>query len=119
VIILDTDIATLLSYGKTEKLKQRIAAINKGEQLSLTVITEMEMLEGRFASIKKAADREQLQAAMERFLQTERFLASFDRLNVDNTVSAHFDDLLKGKKTRKMRRTDMLIASIALARIRY
>lgn len=54
MIVLDTDIATLLSYGKTDKLNKRIAALDKGEKLGLTIITQMEMLDGRFASIKKA-----------------------------------------------------------------
>ena len=115
MIILDTDIATLLSYGKTDKLNQRIATLDKGEKLALTIITRMEMLDGRIASVKKAADKDELRVAMERFLQTERLLVSFRRLNVDNAGLTHFESLLKGKKTRKMRRTDMLIAFIALA----
>ena len=115
MIVLDTDIATLLSYGKTDKLNKRIATLDKGEKLALTIITRMEMLDGRFASVKKAADQDELRVAMERFLQTERFLVSFSRLNVDNAGLTHFESLLKGKKSRKMRRTDMLIACIALA----
>ena len=115
MIILDTDIATLLSYGKTDKLNKRIATLHKSEKLALTIITRMEMLDGRIASVKKAADKDELRVAMERFLQTERLLVSFRRLNVDNAGLTHFESLLKGKKTRKMRRTDMLIACIALA----
>ena len=115
MIVLDTDIATLLSYGKTDKLNKRIAALDKGEKPALTIITRMEMLDGRFANIKKAANQDELRVAMERFLRTEKFLASFGRLNVDPAALAHFENLLKGKKTKKMRRTDMLIACIALA----
>ena len=115
MIVLDTDIATLLSYGKNDKLNKRISTLDKGEKLALTIITRMEMLDGRFASIKNAADQDELRMAMERFLQTERFLVSFSRLNVDNAGLTHFENLLKGKKTRNMRRTDMLIACIALA----
>ena len=33
MIVLDTDIATLLSYGKTDKLNKRIAALDKGERI--------------------------------------------------------------------------------------
>jgi tRNA(fMet)-specific endonuclease VapC len=115
MIVLDTDIATLLSYGKTAKLNARIAGLDNGEKLALTIITRMEMLAGRFASIKNAADHKELRMGMERFFQTERFLLSFSRLNVDNAALTHFESLLKGKKTKKMRRNDMLIACIALA----
>jgi len=115
MIVLDTDIATLYSYGKTDNLNKRIAAMDKGEKLALTVITRLEMLGGRFASIKNAADQDELQLAMDRFLQTERFLATFSRPNVDHAALTHFEKLLKGKKTKKMRRNDMLIACIALA----
>ena len=115
MIVLDTDIATLLSYGKTDKLNKRISTLDKGEKLALTIVTRMEMLDGRFASIKNAADQDELRVAMERFLRTEIFLASFSRLNVDHAALAHFENLLKGKKTKKMRRSDMLIACIALA----
>ena len=113
MIVLDTDIATLLSYGKTDKLNKRIATQEKGEKLALTIITAMEMLDGRFASIKKAADQDELRVAMQRFLQTEKFVLSFSRLDLDYAALAHFESLLKGKKTKKMRRTDMLIACVA------
>src|SRR5438876_1180486 len=53
--VLDTDIVTLLSYGKTDKLQARIAAVEEGEVLAVTVITRMEVLQGRFANIRNAA----------------------------------------------------------------
>lgn len=52
MIVLDTDIATLLSYGKTDKLHKRIAALDKGEKLALTIITRMEMLGGRLRALR-------------------------------------------------------------------
>ncbi len=115
MIVLDTDTATLLSYGKTDKLKKRIAALEKSEVLALTIISQMEMLDGRFASIRNAANQTELQVAMERFLRTEVFLSKFWRLNVDYATLSHFEILLKGRKTRAMRRADMLIACIVLA----
>jgi tRNA(fMet)-specific endonuclease VapC len=52
---------------------------------------------------------------MERFLAAEELLDSFVRLDVNNATREHFGGLLKAKKTKKMRRGDMLIASISLA----
>lgn len=81
MIVLDTDIVTLLSYGKTAKLQARIAAEKEGEVLGVTVITRMEILQGRFASIRNAANQEELRKAMDRFVASEQLLASFVRLD--------------------------------------
>jgi predicted nucleic acid-binding protein len=60
MIVLDTDISTLLSYGTNEKLNGRIDDMPEGEELAVTVITFMEILGGRFASIEKAANEDEL-----------------------------------------------------------
>ena len=113
MIVLDTDIVTLHSYGKTEKLKERIAAV-KDDDLAVSIITRMEILRGRFDNIVTAATQEELKKAMERFVGTEILLARFTRVDVDDAAREHFGNLLQGKKTKKMRRKDMLIACIAL-----
>jgi predicted nucleic acid-binding protein len=113
--VLDTDIVTLLSYGKTEKLQERLAAVAEGEELAVTIITRMEILQGRFASIRNAADPEELRVATERFQASERLLNSFVRLDPNDAAMEHFERLRKGKKTRNIRRGDMLIACITLA----
>ena len=115
MIVLDTDIVTLLSYGKTDKLNGRIAAVEEAEELAVTIITRMEILQGRYASIRTAAKLEELRVAMERFQASEELLNSFVRLDVNDAAREHFGSMLNGKKTKKMRRGDMLIASIALA----
>jgi hypothetical protein len=38
MIVLDTDIVTLLSYGRSDQLQRRIAEA-KGEDLAVTIIT--------------------------------------------------------------------------------
>jgi predicted nucleic acid-binding protein len=115
MIVLDTDIVTLLSYGKTEKLKERLAAVEEGEELAVTLITRMEVLQGRFASIRNAADQEELRVATERFQASEQLLDSFVRLELNDAAREHFERLRKAKKTKNMRRGDLLIACIALA----
>jgi len=59
MIVLDTDIVTLLSYGTKEKLNKRYDEIADGEEVAITVITFMEILEGRFASIETAANEDE------------------------------------------------------------
>jgi predicted nucleic acid-binding protein len=75
----------------------------------------MEVLNGRVANIRTAANRDELQKAMERFLASESLLDSFIRPDTNEATGEHFERLLKHTKAKKMKRGDMLIASIALA----
>jgi predicted nucleic acid-binding protein len=56
MIVLDSDIVTLLSYGQTDKLQQRMASVQRSEELVVTIISCMEILRGRFDGILKAAN---------------------------------------------------------------
>ena len=114
MIVLDTDIVTLYSYGKTEELRRRLENVEATEILAVTVITRMEVLQGRYESILKAADGASLQTASRRFREAEEMLNAFAVLHPDEASCQTFDVLLK-KKRRKMKRPDMLIASISLA----
>jgi tRNA(fMet)-specific endonuclease VapC len=115
MIILDTDIVTLLSYGTNENLPRRIEAVEQSETLAVTVITRMEILQGRFATLRTAANEVELTRAMERFRASEALLASFVELDLNDAATGHFERLRKQKKLNNMRRGDMLIACIALA----
>jgi tRNA(fMet)-specific endonuclease VapC len=115
MIVLDTDIVTLFSYGN-EKIRKRIAGKDEGDELAITIITRMEILAGRFDSIMKAANAPELAIATSRFQSTENILSDFVLLHPTDASCQHFEQLLKPKKgKKKMRRGDMLIASIALA----
>ncbi len=57
MILLDTDILTLLLAGH-EKVKQRLAA--SVDRIAITILTRIEILRGRFDSLLKAADGVQL-----------------------------------------------------------
>jgi tRNA(fMet)-specific endonuclease VapC len=115
MIVLDTDIVTLLSYGQTDKLQQRITGMQESEELAITIITRMEILQGRFASIVKAANDEELLKAMERFRASRELVDSFRLLEVNEAAARHFKEMTKPKKRIKMKRGDMLIACIVLA----
>jgi tRNA(fMet)-specific endonuclease VapC len=115
MIVLDTDIVTLISYGKNEKLRKRLEDVPDDEELAITVITSMEILQGRFASILKAATAAELSAAMERFTDSKAFLESYQLLDVTEDAAKHFTAMTMGKKKPKMKRGDMLNACIALA----
>jgi predicted nucleic acid-binding protein len=75
----------------------------------------MEILQGRYVSVLKAANQEELARAVDRFRASEELLDSFILLEPDEEARAEFERLRRGKKTKGMRRGDMLIAAIALA----
>jgi predicted nucleic acid-binding protein len=114
MIVLDSDIVTLLSYGQTDKLQQRIASVQGSEELAITIITRMEILRGRFDGILKAANEEELMKAMDRFRTSQKLLNSYRLLEIDDAAGQHFKQMMKAKK-RPKRRGDLLIACISLA----
>jgi predicted nucleic acid-binding protein len=116
MIVLDTDIVTLLSYGRNEKLQGRIELVDDEEILAITFITRMEILRGRHDSILKAASTAEMQTATQRFQAAEAMLNDFALLYPTVDSCRHFEALAQPRRgKKKMRRPDMLIASIALA----
>jgi tRNA(fMet)-specific endonuclease VapC len=111
MFILDTDTLShfLRVHGRvTERVKQA------GEEVVITLISRIEVLQGRFASVLKAEDGEKLIQAQRRLEETEADLRRFTILAVGPAV-AEFDRLRENRKLKKIRRGDLLIACIALA----
>ena len=61
MILLDTDTLSLFMDGQ-ERVTERV---RQAGAITITVITQIEILQGRFASILKAADAEQLYRLLE------------------------------------------------------
>jgi predicted nucleic acid-binding protein len=115
MIVLDTDVLTLLSYGKEKKIAERIESIPAGEVLVITAITRMEVLLGRYQSILKAASAAEMEKAAQLFRGSEEVLNDFEVLHPNTDSCRHFEALIKQKRRRNMGRKDLIIASIALA----
>jgi len=111
MFVLDTDTLTHLLLGHKRVLQKRAQAM---AEVTLTVVTWIEVLQGRFASILKAEDGEKLLLAQQRLVETERDLEKFILLRVDAPVAAEFERLRQNKKL-KIGRADLLIAAITLA----
>jgi tRNA(fMet)-specific endonuclease VapC len=111
MFVLDTDTFTHLLHGH-ERVTLRGSQVT--EEVVLTAVIRIEVLQGRFASVLKAEDAEQLLLAQQRLAQSERQLASFAVLPIDAAAAAAFDRLLGTKGLKKIGRGDLLIASIAL-----
>ena len=112
MFVLDTDTLSLLMQGH-ERLEERTSKAE--EEVVITSISRIEVLQGRFASVLKAEDGEKLLLAQQRLDVTEAYLGEVKVLPVDLTASAEFDKLRANKKLKKIGRGDLLIAAVTLA----
>ncbi len=110
--VLDTDTLTLLLQGKPKVLERRK---QESDEVVIAIVGRMEVLQGRFASLFKAADGEELKRGQQRLDQAERDLRPFHVLSITDAVAAEFDRLRQIKRLKKTGRGDLLIAAIALA----
>ncbi len=110
MIILDTDTLTLLL---TEHLQVAERYRREMEEVVLTIISRIETLQGRFATLLKAVDGAELQRGQQRLDRAERDLRPFRILPITPAAAAEFDRL-RQKKLKRIGRDDLLIAAIAL-----
>ena len=112
MILLDTDILSLVLAGKPSV----IARLSRAEDdVAITVITKVEVLQGRYDFLLKASDGDQLQRAQSWVEQIELALRGWNIVGVNAAAAAEFDRLRQLKASRAVGRADLLIASIALA----
>jgi tRNA(fMet)-specific endonuclease VapC len=110
--VLDTDTLTLLLQGHARVLKRRTL---ESDEVVIAVVSRIEVLVGRFASLLKAADGEELKRGQLRLDAAERDLRPFRVLPINDAVATEFDSLRQIKRLKKIGRGDLLIAAIALA----
>src|SRR5260370_34813769 len=113
MVLLDTDMLTLLFQGHARVLGRMRSA---EQDVATTIITRIEVLQGRFDAILKAASADQLQQAYQRLQDPEKQFATLPILPIDGSAAQQFEKLLRNKKLNKICRGDLLIASIALAK---
>lgn len=111
MILLDTDTLTQLMYGHPQVTER----VESSDDIATTVITRIEILQGRFSSLLKAADGDQVLRAQHWLEVSEQHLGRLELVPFDETAGNEFDKLLQNKKLKKIGRADLLIASIALA----
>lgn len=112
MIVLDTDTFSLLAEGHPRVARRFIAAT---DEMVISVVTHIEALGGRFASVLKADDGAHILRAQAWLRKTEADLARFTTLSFNDAAANQFDRLRENKKLRKIGRADQLIAAIALA----
>src|SRR5262249_42192395 len=75
----------------------------------------IEILQGRFASIIKAANGEQLLQAQHWLARNEQSMRGLQIVSFDQAAANEFDRLQQDRRLRRIGRKDLLIASITLA----
>jgi tRNA(fMet)-specific endonuclease VapC len=111
MFVLDTDTLSLLFRGHA-RVTERVAQAT--EEVAITLISRIEILQGRFASVLKAEDREKLLQAQQRLDESEKDLKRFTILAIDPAAATEFDRLRQNKKLKKIGRGDLLIAALIL-----
>ncbi len=112
MFILDTDTVTLLQHEQGRVAERVRRAVR---EVVTTIITRIEILQGRFAAVLKAADEDQLLRAQQRLAISETHLRRVPILPVEEAAAAEFNQLRQNKKLKKIGRGDLLIAAITLA----
>lgn len=112
MILLDTDTFGLLMMDHPRVVARFRAAT---DVVAIPIVTRIEVLDGRFAFVLKAADGEQLLRAQEWLRQSDDALSRFTVVPFDPASATEFDRLRQTKGLRRIGRGDLLIASIALA----
>jgi tRNA(fMet)-specific endonuclease VapC len=114
MFVLDTDILTLLFAGHPRVLSRRDHGPSSA--IAITVVSQIQSLQGQFQFLLKAATGEELLRAHALLDSTMQGLARVETvLPVDAPVAAEFDRLRHNKKLRRIGRADLLIAAVVLA----
>ncbi|MBN9519317.1 type II toxin-antitoxin system VapC family toxin [bacterium] len=113
IYLLDTDMFTLAHQAR-RGLREQISAVTIPDEVVVSIATRIEVLQGRYEAIKKAATAVELLAARARLRQSEQYLHLFRELDIDQLVGDRFDGFRAERKYNKMDRGDLLYACIAL-----
>ena len=111
--LLDTDTVTHLHSGNTNVIN-RLENL-QDEEVAITIVTKIEILRGRIDYLLKAFSGSDLLKAQELFSRSETLLNQLPVILIDPNAANQFDRLKDISKFRKIGRSDLLIASIALA----
>lgn len=111
--LLDTDTLTHLHSGNTNVIN-RLENL-QDEEVAITIVTKIEILHGRIDYLLKAFSGSDLLKAQELFSRSETLLNQLPVILIDPNAANQFDRLKDISKFRKIGRSDLLIASIALA----
>lgn len=111
--ILDSDILSLLFHDHPRVVERHR---QESDEVATTVVSRIQLLQGRFAMLLKAPDGAALLRAQQWLDLTVNNLAAIPTvLAIDDRVASEFDRLQHNKTFKKIGRADLLIAAFTLA----
>lgn len=112
--VLDTDTLSHLFAAHPRVLTRRNNI--PSTEIAITIVTRIEVLQGRFDFLLKAATGEELRRAQFWLDKSIQNLAQVETvIPIDSTAADEFDRLRQDKKLKKIGRGDLLIAALVLA----
>ncbi len=111
--LLDSDTLTYLHAGHP-RVVERLRTLADPD-VGITIITKIEVLRGRFDFVLKAATSVELLRAQQLLTRSEELLSQILIIPFDAASAYQFDQLRTTRGLSKIGRSDLLIASIALA----
>ena len=112
--LLDTDSYTLYRREHPLMLAKVDLAVSQGKLVAITIITRVEVLQGRMAALLKADSHKRFLDAQSRLLDDESRIDEMRMYLLDAKSLGIFDEL-SALNGLKIGRADLLIASIARA----
>jgi len=92
MIVLDTLTHLIAEHPRVVERYRR-----ETDVVVITIVNRIEVLEGRFATLRKAANGVELQRGQQRLDQAERDLSTFRVLPITDGVATEFDRLRENK----------------------
>jgi tRNA(fMet)-specific endonuclease VapC len=114
MLILDTDIASLLFEGNIAPTK-RLEHQQNSEDIVITIVTWAEIMRGRLEFLLKASDRDQFLKAQRLLIRSQEQLNRLAVLHLDDPALEHFARFQQIKGVKRLGRADLLIGAIAVA----
>jgi predicted nucleic acid-binding protein len=104
MILLDSDTLTLLFRGHP-RVEERVRSAEP--DVGTTIITWMEVMQGRFQAIFTVADADQLERAHQRLEESATQFSPLPILPINAEAAKQFAKLLVNKKLKRIGRGDL------------
>jgi tRNA(fMet)-specific endonuclease VapC len=116
MLLLDSDTYTHFLRDHPKVVERTERAVTQGEFFGITVITMIEILQGRMDALLKADTHARFLTAQDNLILAQQALQRIRIIELDEAALEVFDELGRIRGIKKIGRKDRLIASIARAR---
>jgi tRNA(fMet)-specific endonuclease VapC len=115
MFVLDSDTYTHFLHDHPKVVERTERAVARREPFGITIITTIEILQGRMDALLKADTHQRFLKAQGNLILAQQALQNIRMVKLDEAALNVFDELSKIRGIKKIGRKDLLIASIARA----